>query len=439
MLIMRTTIRRTILFLFGLVVVAGLFAVSPVWSMENRFGEEVVIAADEVINDDLYVSARTITIDGTLKGDLIASGHQITVNGTVEQDLIAAGQGIVINGKVNDDVRIAGQVLQLGSKAQIGDDFVAAGYSLESKAGSNVAGDLSFAGAQALIAGNIKEDIIGAMNALELRGMVDGNVNVTVGSGDDIVEPFDLPFLPPLPIEAPQLRTGLTVADSAKIGGELRYKSASDGNISPSAEIERQIRESIKEFQRPSPTTVAIATIQRWLTLLVVGLVLLWGVPNWTQRLANTVQSQPLPSLGWGFVSWLVVGVLGIAIPMATIILTMILGFTISGLIPLVFGIGFLANLTLFASFLLYIGYIPQVVVSLLGGQWLLQKTQSNWASSRFAPLVIGLIIFVILAAIPVLGLLVNLIAILMGLGALWIWGRTRLSDSISDRKLATV
>ncbi len=436
---MGTPMRRIILFLFGLVVAVGLFAAAPVWSMENRSGEEVVIAADEVINDDLYVSGRTITIDGTVKGDLIASGNQITVNGTVEQDLVAAGQAIVINGKVNDDVRIAGQALQLGSQAQVGDDFVAAGYSLESKAGSNIAGDLSFAGAQALLAGNIKQDILGATNALELRGTVDGNVNVTVGSGNEVVEPFDLPFLPPLAINTPQLRTGLTVADSAKIGGELRYKSAGEGNISPSAEIERQIRERIQESQTPSPTTMAIATIQRWVTLLVVGLVLLWGVPNWTQRLANTVQSKPLPSLGWGAVTWLVVGVLGIALTASTMILTVVLSFTISGLIPLILGIGFLANLTLFIGFLLYISYIPQVVISLLGGQWLLQKTQSNLASHQFAPLVIGLIIFVILAVIPILGLLVNLIAILMGLGALWIWVRTRLSNSVVDRELATV
>ena len=43
-------------------------------------------------------------------------------------------------------------------------------------------------------------------------------------------------------------------------------------------------------------------------------------------------------------------------------------------------------------------------------------------------PLVIGLILYVILRTIPVLGLLVGLVVILLGLGAIssWIWTRFR-------------
>lgn len=37
--------------------------------------------------------------------------------------------------------------------------------------------------------------------------------------------------------------------------------------------------------------------------LLLVGLLLLWIVPAWRRRTADTVQTKPLPNLGWGMVA----------------------------------------------------------------------------------------------------------------------------------------
>ena len=39
----------------------------PVLAFESRGGENVVIAAGEVIEDDLYVMAGTFTLDGTIE------------------------------------------------------------------------------------------------------------------------------------------------------------------------------------------------------------------------------------------------------------------------------------------------------------------------------------------------------------------------------------
>jgi hypothetical protein len=49
---------------------------------------------------------------------------------------------VVINGTVADDARIAGAGLQIGEKAKIGSDLVAAGASLETKDGSAIEGDV---------------------------------------------------------------------------------------------------------------------------------------------------------------------------------------------------------------------------------------------------------------------------------------------------------
>src|SRR5215207_693378 len=87
-------------FVFSLLAFLLLTFTRPASAFDGRSGENIVIASDEVIDDDLYVTARTFVLDGTVNGDLIAAGQTITINGTVEGDLMAAGQTIVVNGSV---------------------------------------------------------------------------------------------------------------------------------------------------------------------------------------------------------------------------------------------------------------------------------------------------------------------------------------------------
>jgi hypothetical protein len=52
----------------------ALTLVTPARAFDSRTGDTVIIAKGEVINDDLYVTATTIVLDGTVKGDLGAVG-----------------------------------------------------------------------------------------------------------------------------------------------------------------------------------------------------------------------------------------------------------------------------------------------------------------------------------------------------------------------------
>ena len=47
---------------------------SSVWAADFRSGDVVVISADEVIDDDLFVSGERIEVNGTVTGDLFATG-----------------------------------------------------------------------------------------------------------------------------------------------------------------------------------------------------------------------------------------------------------------------------------------------------------------------------------------------------------------------------
>src|ERR1051326_1801272 len=124
---------RKMICMFALVALLSLILTSPAYAFDGRSGDKIVINSNEVINDDLYVTAREFVLDGTVNGDLITMGQTITINGKVDGDVIAAGQTIVVNGAVTGAIRMAGSVLQVSEKAKIGRDIISAGYSLEAR------------------------------------------------------------------------------------------------------------------------------------------------------------------------------------------------------------------------------------------------------------------------------------------------------------------
>lgn len=420
-------IRHKLLVSTALALLLWLFIALPVWAIESRSGERVTVSKDEVIDSDLYVSGSTIAIDGTVRGDVIGMGRQIIINGTVAGDLLAAGQSIVINGTVNDDVRIAGQVLQLGSNAKISDDVVAAASSWESQPGSSIGGDLSYMGGQALLAGTVQQNLKVVAAGLEIRGTVGRDANVTVGEHNDTANP---PFTGSASI--PRVAGGLTLNESARIGSRLNYKSASEARINPSAQIAGGVNREAIAREGSSLAVLVWGNVQRWITLLLVGSLLLWLLPGWLQRLTGAIASKPLPSLGWGIVMLAVVGALAIAIPIVTIFLTAIFGSFLWNLAPLILGVGFFANLALIVGFFLFVGYVPAIALSSIAGQRLLHPDRGR-ISQKIAPLAVGLLIFVILTAIPLLGGAIYLVTMLLGLGALWTGRGKRPAHPVSE------
>ena len=416
-----------------LVLLIALITASPVGGMETRSGDRIVIGPDEVVDDDLYATANEVEVDGTIRGDLIAFGSTVTVNGTVEGDLIAAGQSVKIGGTVDDDARIAGQTLLLGEGAEVNDDLIAAAYSLENEPNSAVGGTLLYAGYQALLQGTVGEDLNAVANGLELGGEVGGNVDAEVDGEDG--GPPSFVFAPQA--DVPAVASGLTLTDSARVRGNLSYESSREAQISPQAQIEGEVTRSEQPAEEEETYTLADAlldTLRSFVALLVVGLLLIWLAPNWIRRRAGTVLERPLASLGWGVLALIAFMVLGVAILLATIVLVVIFGLlTLGGLVALIIVLGLVAEVLLLLAFWISTNYLAQIIVSLLAGVLLIEAVRSGGIAGRgVLPLVVGLILYVLLRAIPVLGAIVGLAVVLLGLGALlhWIWTKLRPSRS---------
>jgi cytoskeletal protein CcmA (bactofilin family) len=432
---------RTILILLSTVTLS-IFALSfalPVKAFEFKGGDIVVVESGEVIEDDLYVGAATVEINGTIKGDLIAFGSNIIIGaeGIIEEDLIAAGQSVIVNGEVKDDARLAGAILSLGENAKVGDDLVGAGYSLETKPSSLVGGDLLFMGAQSLLTGDIEGNVQIGAGGVELDGKIAGNVELEVGAPGDVTpfSPFQfIPNMPPVPV----VPGGLTVGPDTEINGDLMYKAPEESDVPSWAvggevEFEEAIPVDITVESEQEPTTGEkvwnwfLVNLRRLISLLIIGLILVWLIPNLIEQVSANLGAKPWHSLGWGVLLYFGFFFLIFVILMLTIILMVIFSIiTLTAIAWLIFGIGFVTIINLVLAFVISTAFLTKIFVSYLVGRLILERVKSDQALSMYWSFIVGLLVFIILTSIPYLGWIVNLGVIFFGLGAITLWIKER-------------
>ncbi len=437
---------------FSIVILLALLALTtaaPAYAFDGRSGDKVVIQSGDVINDDLYVGANEFVLDGTVNGDVIAGGQMITINGTINGDLMAAGQTIVINGTVTGAARIAGSVLFIGEKANIGKDVIGAGYSLESRKGSAIGRDVIYAGGQILLAGDVTRNVQVATGGLEIAGNVGGNVKADVGEANQSqAGPPPTMFMGPSTVPIPLVKTGLTIDPSAKITGNLAYTQNNDltfpagivsGKISrttPPVNQKAQGTSGFVETPAQKVGTWSLNLLRSLVTLILIGLLLLWLFPALIKKPTEKLGTKPWPSLAWGVVAYA-----AFFFAILLILFVLILGgilfgvLTLGGLSGTVIWLGILALFALIVGFVLVTSFITKVVFGMALGKWILIQVKSPLAEHRFWPMVIGVAITVVVIALlsfPLipgfLGGLLNFIVILLGLGAVWLWGRDALS-----------
>jgi hypothetical protein len=69
---------------------------------------------------------------------------------------------------------------------------------------------------------------------------------------------------------------------------------------------------------------------------------------------------------------------------------------------------------------------VSKILVGYLIGRWLVGQVKPDLAESRFWPAVIGVVLFALIVSLPFVGWIINLFAVLFGLGALFLMLRAR-------------
>lgn len=362
-------------YLVSFTLLAGLIALAMVLVQPSnadaaifRQGNRVVVERGEIINDDLYIAGSTIRIDGTVNGDLIAAGNSITVNGDVQGSSFLVGSDIDVNSRIQNSVRVAGQNVTFS--AQTGRDLIAAGNFVTITRDANISRDFIIGGNDVRLDGSIGRNMVGGASMMDINGTVSGNVRLDVEN--------------------------LNVGSNARVGGYLKYKSANEAKIAQGANIQGEVdRTERRRYRRPAVSYIG-AAIMSFLWVLALGVVLFLLFPRFGNGSNRKLETKPWASLGWGFL-------LLILTPFAVLLLMI----TVIG-IPTAFILLFLYIIAI---------YVAKIYVGFFVGSRIFAALErvTHW----FWPLLFGLLIVVIISAIPFIGWLISLAILLFGLGAI--------------------
>jgi hypothetical protein len=290
------------------------------------------------------------------------------------------------------------------------------------------------AGYQALLSGEVGRDVRAAAGALEITGVIGNDVIAEVGGTEENQQPMVFTGPPGVETIVP---SGIRVSEEASIGGSLTYRSsenqASAIDITPPGGINFEYQPAPSPQADPdevgrvgSSTLVATWVIKRvrtFLTLLLLGGLMVWQLPGLLNKVSKKVEQEPLPSLGWGLVSILVVYIgafLAVSLIIAGAIFFGVI--TLGELAKVILTIGFSSLALILAGFGLMVSYGSKIIVSYLVGHLLLKWLAPKYTGGPFWPLVLGLLLYTLLRAIPLgFGLLVGLVTTLVGMGAIWL------------------
>lgn len=349
---------------------------------EFRAVDSLTIGAGEVLDDDLYVTANTVTIDGRVTGDAFILAQTVTIRGQVGGSLNAGAATVVLapGSSIGGTARIAAGTIE--AAGQVGRDLLAAGDTVTIPAGATVGGDLYAGATTTTIGGSIGAEAALASERTVVSGSVGGNLRVN--------------------------GTTLDLQPSAVVGGSLTYTEgtavtqATGSRIAgPTTEVARPQSEARQDQPADPVRSLVGEVIGRFIAFLMgllVGAILIGLLPRASWTVAETFRQSPWWSLLTGFVALIVLPLLALAFAVT------IIGLPVSLLLVAAWIVGlYLAPLTA--------GFVLAWLV--LGG------LREPGRLRQFLLFALGLVVVSIVTAIPFAGAVIGVLLAVTGLGAL--------------------
>ena len=343
---------------------------------------EVILMGGEVdlratVEDDVIVMGGELSVGDAIAGDVLAMGGGVTLDGSVSGDALVAGGDITADGTIAGKLRMMG--FDVLSRADVSGSLLAAGGSVVLHSVSRVAGKVRLAGGHIEINGSVGDDLVVLGRDISIAGEI---------AGDVTLRGVDIAILP-----------------SARIGGDLTYRSTKEADIHPDAEIAGDVTFIRSEAPARMTGRAMLVFGVSWLvfiaSLMVLGTILVLVFPRLSITAARTIGGAPWKSLGLGFA-------LLIGVPVAMIILAAtVIGISVS----VISGAVYMAAIAC--------GYLVSAIALGRFGARLIRWRGDETTAGRIAVLAAGLIVLSIAALVPVLGFFVMLAAFVFGLGAL--------------------
>ncbi|HCP15433.1 MAG TPA: hypothetical protein DIT32_06700 [Peptococcaceae bacterium] len=329
----------------------------------------------ETINGLGFFAGNFVQVDGTVEGTTFASGQEVRINGIINGDLFAAAQTITINGQVNGNIYTAGQNVVIGTRTD-GDVF-AAGQTMKVSQEAVIGRDLMAAAQTVTMDGTVQRHFNGGGSDVVIGGSIGQNADV----------------------EAEHLR----ILPGAAIKGDLTYRSEQEAEIAIGSNIlgRRDWQPMDKKTYMPPKNTAARTAGS--ILLNIVGALLVWFLlkvwrSDFWNVLADPLEDQPLKVIGMGILVFLL-----------TPLLIILLMITVIG-IPLGILLGILYGVMI---------YLSKIIVAVFMGSWMTKRFGWQERHMGIWPVLLSLTILVLLGKVPFAGMLLKLVILLAGLGAL--------------------
>ena len=369
---------------FGTAVLAlGLVLSGPAEALAfiQQTGDTITVS--EFIRDDLYLTGGTIEVSGDVDGDVVAFGQSIRISGNVSGDVISAGQTVAVSGTVGGSVRAAGQEVSVdGTVAQ---DVLAAGQNVRISPSGSVGRDAVAGAASVLISGEVKRNVLVGAQSLTISAPVGGGVTAEVEQ--------------------------LTVTSSGSVAGDVTYYSASEatiqGDVNGTTERLAPRTRTDAERTRDQGADVAgavffwiFAWVRALIGMLIFALLVVLAARPLVEGAAHEAWvGRPLLSLGVG------AALAALAVPVAGMVFVM--GLFVGG--------WWIAFVWLVVVWL--VALFGLVAVALALGRWIVRALAHRGAHPMLGA-TLGILLLSVVGAVPFIGWLVYVIAVLVGMGA---------------------
>lgn len=385
--------------IFGFCFLVALLFLSPMatGAVADQADENVYIGPGEVLNQNVFKAGNTVIIEGEINGDLFVAGNVISIKGPIAGSIFvagnsvnisskvggsifAAGNSVVISGEVDGSIRAAGSNLTIDAKVM--ENVLSAGANLNLSNQSSVGWDALLAGASINTNGPIARNAEFYGSSVVVNSQIAGNVKVELDGESPLTLLPGTKILGNLEYKAPKEEL-LQIQEGAEVVGETNFNVFDEGGK--------------EDRDKAFSAFFSVAKLIWFFSLLIVGLIAIAALKKPTKDIAEEIVQNPLKSIGWGLVYFVV-----------TPIIAFLLLFTIIGIpLSLIIIVFYIASL-----------YLVKIFIAIAIGAWLINLINKKKEPGLGWSLVLGLIVFFILTMLPFIGWIIKLVAVWWGLGA---------------------
>jgi hypothetical protein len=191
---------RTAALLFAAALAAPVFAHAAYF----RAGDFYSLPPGSRIDNNLYLTGPTLSLDGDVEGDILGFGRSASFTGKTAGDISFLGGSVNFRGEVGGDLRIVGGNVVVAG--EVGGDLVVLGGKVIVLPEARIGQDAILFGGEIVFAGATARDLVISAGRATVSGRVNGQVSFAGGEAK--------------------------VTEQALIGGNFTYKTKNPSDVS---------------------------------------------------------------------------------------------------------------------------------------------------------------------------------------------------------------